>query len=84
MEPISCPDWCDYALQIRNIVAKSLFPDNLNPDEFQQIRVLINVALKNLQRGIKNAESILREIPIDFQLQSNDIWQACSSLCEIT
>ncbi|KAM7538979.1 hypothetical protein Aperf_G00000058828 [Anoplocephala perfoliata] len=84
LEPTSCPDWCNYALKLRNIVARSLFPDNLHPDEFQQIRVLIENALKDLHRSIESTESILNGIPVDFQLQYDDVWQPCSRLLEIT
>ncbi|VUZ49685.1 unnamed protein product [Hymenolepis diminuta] len=79
-EPISCTDWCKNAIDLGNIVAKSLVPVHLDPSGFQQNRIVIEESFKSFRRSIKDTESILSKLPIAFKSNYEDVLQACSRL----
>ncbi|KAM3173966.1 hypothetical protein ACTXT7_011498 [Hymenolepis weldensis] len=82
-EPILYTDWCKNAIDLRDVVAKSLVPVHLDPSGFQQNRIVREESFKSFRRSIKDAESILSKIPIVFKPNYEDVLQACSRLRDI-
>ncbi|VDO04837.1 unnamed protein product [Rodentolepis nana] len=80
IETRSYTDWCKNAIALRNVVAESLVPDHIDPSGFQHNRILIENSFKNFRRSIKDTETIINDISIDFKPNYEDIYQACSRL----